>query len=69
MPISYGKVYAQSGGHLFYVLDREAGRKVLEQADQIRRQGIEIEDISGPGDVRRVLDLPFFRDPETAPRG
>jgi len=67
VPISYGKVYAQSGGRLFYVLDREAGRKVLEQADRIRRQGIEIEDISGPAIVQPVLDLPFFRDPETSP--
>lgn len=69
VPISYGKVYAQTGGHLFYVLDREAGKRVLEQAERIRRQGIEIEDISGPSVVQRVLDLPFFRDPEIAPRG
>lgn len=67
VPISYGKVYAQGGGNLFYILDREAGKKVLEQADRIRRQGIEIEDISGPGAVQRILDLPFFRDPETFP--
>jgi hypothetical protein len=51
IPISYGRVFAQNGGRLFYVLDREAGRKVLEQADQIRQTGIKIEDISGPGDV------------------
>jgi glucosamine-6-phosphate deaminase len=69
VPISYGKVYAQSGGRIFYVLDREAGRRVLEQADQIRRQGIEIENISGPGDVKRVRDLPFLRRQEIAPRG
>ena len=47
----------------------EAGKKVLEQAERIRRQGIEIEDVSGPTAVQRVLDLPFFRDPEIAPRG
>ena len=69
LPISYGKVYAQKGGRLFYVLDREAGKKILEQAERIRRQGIEIEDVSGPTAVQRVLDLPFFRDPEIAPRG
>jgi glucosamine-6-phosphate deaminase len=69
VPISYGKVFAQNGGRLLYVIDRAAGKKILAQADRIRPMGIEIEDISGPGDVQRVLDLPFFRDPEIAPRG
>jgi glucosamine-6-phosphate deaminase len=47
VPISYGKKYVQHGGHLCYMVDREAGRRILEQTDLIRRQGIEIEDISG----------------------
>jgi glucosamine-6-phosphate deaminase len=69
VPISYGSVFAQNGGRLLYVIDRAAGKKILAQADRIRPMGIEIEDIGGPGDVQRVLDLPFFRDPEIVPRG
>ena len=47
VPISYGRIYARNGGRLTYVLDREAAAKVLEDAERIRRQGIEIEDLRG----------------------
>ena len=47
VPISYGKVFAQNGGRLLYVIDRTAGKKILAQADRIRPMGIEIEDIGG----------------------
>ncbi|MCE5262538.1 MAG: 6-phosphogluconolactonase [Deltaproteobacteria bacterium] len=43
VPISYGQVYAQNGGRLIYVIDREAGAGILAQADQVRQKGIEIE--------------------------
>ncbi|MBU2026473.1 MAG: 6-phosphogluconolactonase [Proteobacteria bacterium] len=69
VPISYGKIFVKNGGRLFYVLDRTAGRKVLEQADRISRQGIEIEDISSGKAARRLTDLKFFRDPETGRLG
>ena len=45
VPISYGKVFAQNGGRLLYVIDRAAGEKVIAQADRIRSMGIEIEDL------------------------
>jgi len=47
VPISYGKIYAKQGGRMIYVIDRTAAEKVLQNADAVRRQGIEIEDVSG----------------------
>jgi glucosamine-6-phosphate deaminase len=47
VPISYGTVFAQNGGRLIYVIDRAAGKKILEQTDRIRQTGIKIEDIGG----------------------
>ena len=47
MPISYGKLYAQRGGNMIYVLDRAAGEKVLQNATAIRQQGIDIEELTG----------------------
>jgi glucosamine-6-phosphate deaminase len=47
VPISYGRIFAQNGGRLIYVIDRAAGKKILEQADRIRQTGIKIEDIGG----------------------
>ena len=47
VPISYGKIYAKQGGRMIYVIDRAAAEKVLQNADAVRRQGIEIEDVSG----------------------
>lgn len=69
VPISYGQIYARKGGRLTYVLDRAAAGEVLRQAEKVRRQGIEIEDVSGPGVFQRALDFPFFRDPETSQLG
>jgi glucosamine-6-phosphate deaminase len=46
VPISYGKIYAKQGGRMIYILDKAAAEKVLQHADAIRRQGIEIEDLS-----------------------
>jgi glucosamine-6-phosphate deaminase len=47
VPISYGKIYAKQGGRMIYVIDRAAAEKVLQNAEAIKRQGIEIEDVSG----------------------
>jgi len=46
VPISYGKIYAKAGGNMIYVLDRAAAEKITQNADAVRRQGIEIEDVS-----------------------
>jgi glucosamine-6-phosphate deaminase len=46
VPISYGKIYARQGGRMIYVLDKAAAEKVLENADAVKKQKIEIEDIS-----------------------
>ena len=46
VPISYGHTFSQQGGQMIYVLDKVAATKVLENADQIQKRGIEIEDRS-----------------------
>jgi glucosamine-6-phosphate deaminase len=46
VPISYGQWYAQRGGELFYVIDREAAPGVLARRAEIERRGIAIEDVS-----------------------
>jgi len=43
VPISYGKIYAKAGGNMIYVLDRAAAEIVAQNADTVRRQGIEID--------------------------
>ncbi|MBN1615295.1 MAG: 6-phosphogluconolactonase [Deltaproteobacteria bacterium] len=65
VPISYGKRYARQGGWMIYVLDRAAAATVLEKADAIRKQGIEIEDLGDRGATQLVKDLKFFRNPAT----
>jgi len=46
VPISYGKHYARQGGRMIYVLDKAAAEKLLRNADAVKKQGIEIEDLS-----------------------
>ena len=46
IPISYGKIYAESKGRMIYIIDRSAAEKLLQHVDAIKRQGIEIEDLS-----------------------
>ena len=69
VPISYGHVLARQGGRMIFVLDRQAAAKVLDQADQIRNRGIELEDRSMQHASVRVADLNFFRNPETGLMG
>jgi len=47
VPISYGKVLADRGGEMIYVLDREAAANLLAQADRIKSRNIEIDDLTG----------------------
>ena len=46
VPISYGKIYAEKGGRMIYVLDRDAAERLLQHAEAVKRRGIEIEDRS-----------------------
>ena len=46
VPISYGKIYARQGGRMIYVLDKAAAEKLLQNAKAVKKQGIEIEDMS-----------------------
>jgi glucosamine-6-phosphate deaminase len=69
VPISYGKIYARRGGTMIYVIDQAAASTVLENADAIRKQGIEIENLSYQNAKRRVEDLQFFRNPATGQMG
>ena len=46
VPISYGQPYAQRGGELLYVVDREAASGALARRAEIERRGIAIKDLS-----------------------
>jgi glucosamine-6-phosphate deaminase len=47
VPISYGQIYAERGGDLLYVIDRDAAAGVLKRLDGIRARGTVVEDVSG----------------------
>jgi glucosamine-6-phosphate deaminase len=63
VPISYGRTAARGGTRIIYVLDREAAAGILPEAGALRRQGIEVEDISSQATSVKVEDLKFFSDP------
>jgi glucosamine-6-phosphate deaminase len=65
VPISYSHVLSQKGGNMIFVIDRLAASKVLEKADQIRRRGIEVEDLSSQKASVSVSNLRFSRNPDT----
>jgi len=44
VPISYGQIYAQKGGHLIYVVDETAGRGLLANKKRLKQKGITIQD-------------------------
>ncbi len=46
VPISYGQTFSKRGGNMIYVVDKTAGKKVLENASKVIDRGIDIEDIS-----------------------
>lgn len=62
VPISYGQTYAQRGGEMLYVIDREAAAGVLARRAEIERRGIAIEDLSAQSAAVPVADLKFSRD-------
>jgi glucosamine-6-phosphate deaminase len=46
VPISYGKLYAKQGGRMIYVLDKAAAKTLFKNAAALKKQGIQIEDLS-----------------------
>jgi glucosamine-6-phosphate deaminase len=44
VPISYGQIYSQKGGHLIYVLDVTAGRGLLANRKRLKQKGIMMQD-------------------------
>jgi glucosamine-6-phosphate deaminase len=69
VPISYGQTFSENGGDMIYVIDREAADNVLGKSDEMKRRGIEVEDISDGQASKRVEALNFFRNPETGLMG
>ena len=47
VPISYGQIFSKRGGNMIYVVDKAAGKSILENQRRITERGIDIEDISG----------------------
>ena len=69
VPISYGHTLSENGGRMIFVLDREAAAKVLGHAEDLRKRGIELKDLSSQKASVRVADLKFSRNPETGLMG
>lgn len=65
VPISYGWLAAREGREVIYVIDLAAAGGVRERADEIRRRGVEIEDVSDRGAEVPVSELTFRRDPDS----
>ena len=45
VPISYGQRYAEKGGNLIYVIDRQAARKLLNSEEELGRKGIRLQSL------------------------
>ena len=45
IPISYGQTYAAQGGNLVYVVDKIAGQDLLGSKPQLKKKGIEIQEV------------------------
>lgn len=65
VPISYAWQAVREGREVIYVLDRAAAAGVLERAGEIRRLGVEIEDVSDRGAEVPVSELTFRRNPDS----
>ncbi len=65
VPISYGHVLSQLGGCMVFVIDRLAAANVMEKADQVRKRGIDLVDLSTQSASVPVASLQFSRNPET----
>ncbi len=40
VPISYGQIYSQKGGNLIYVIDKRAGRELIDNSKALKAKGI-----------------------------
>jgi len=69
VPISYGQIFSGKGGDMVYVIDKAAGKKVLESVETISQRGVDIEDISDQEASKKVEDLVFFRNPDSGLMG
>ncbi len=69
VPISYGQVFSREGGRMVYVIDSAAAEHLRGKTAELKRRGIEVEDMSGGHAERKVADLAFFRDPELSLMG
>ncbi len=63
VPISRGWSLSKNGGRTIYVIDRAAAAQVLSRIDDIKRRGVEVQDLSEKGATVSVADLTFSRDP------
>ena len=43
VPISYGQIYSEKGGNLIYVIDKLAGKELIDNKELLKQKGIEIE--------------------------
>ena len=64
VPISYGQIFSTKGGTMIYVIDRAAAGHLRGKFDELKKRGIEVEDISDGHASQKVGDLKFFRDSE-----
>lgn len=48
IPISYGQIYSERGGNLIYVIDRIAGRGLLEAKQALEARSIRIREVDVP---------------------
>jgi glucosamine-6-phosphate deaminase len=62
LPISYGQIYAATGGDLLYLVDRVAGEGLLENRSRLEARGIRLEDRSTERARIAVRDIRFYRD-------
>jgi glucosamine-6-phosphate deaminase len=46
IPISYGQIYSNNGGHLIYILDKIASRELLANKEVLKKKGIVIEEVN-----------------------
>ncbi len=65
VPISHAWISVREGRDVVYVLDLPAAAGVLERAEEIRRRGVEIEDISSRGAKVPVAELAFRRNSDS----
>jgi glucosamine-6-phosphate deaminase len=69
VPMTYGRLHTRRGGRVIYVLDQLAASRVVKRADEIRKRGVEILDITSQRAVVNVHDLKFSRRSDTGLMG